>query len=278
MTQRSAEQAMAAGSASTQHDWQTSVLGPLTAWPHCLRLSVDIVLNAPGPMLLAWGEQPVVVFNEAYAGLAGVRAPGGDVPATLPAPLAACALALDRARQGEPVRVTAQPLGFPGPAGEAKLAYDVHMTPVRDEHNQVAGVLCALGPCLASAAEPDAAPHALHVLVVEDNLDSQYLVCEMLKAFGHDAQGVADGEAALDLLRASHYDVLFSDVSLPGISGIELARQALGLQDGLRVVFASGFGEGLLQQLDFPYLSLQKPYEMEQLQGALDTIVQQQQR
>lgn len=270
---------MATGSASQQHDWdwQTSALGPRTAWPQCLRLSVDILLNAPGPMLLAWGKQPVVVFNEAYAGIAGGRVPGGNVPVTMPAPLAACAQALDRARQGEPVRVAAQPLSFYGPAGEAKLACDVHLTPVRDEYGQVAGVLCALG-ALAPAAEPGVPPRALHVLVVEDNLDSQYLVCEMLKAFGHDAQGVADGEAALGLLRATHYDVLFSDVSLPGISGIELARQALGLQDGLRVIFASGYGDALLQQLDFPYLSLQKPYEMEQLQGALDTIVRQQQR
>jgi two-component SAPR family response regulator len=97
----------------------------------------------------------------------------------------------------------------------------------------------------------------------------------MLKAFGHHADGVGDGEAALGMLGAASYDVLFSDVSLPGMSGVELARQALVLQPSMHVIFASGYGDALLRHLPFPFVSLQKPYEMEQLQATLDALARQ---
>ncbi|UUZ54874.1 response regulator [Massilia sp. H-1] len=127
----------------------------------------------------------------------------------------------------------------------------------------------------AQCSRPRRRRHAasgLRVLVVEDNLDSQYLVCEMLKAFGHEAHGIAHAEGALGLLAQARYDVLFSDVSLPGISGVELARQALGHAPGMHVIFASGYGESLLRHVEFPFQSLQKPYEIEQLQAALAAI------
>jgi CheY-like chemotaxis protein len=107
---------------------------------------------------------------------------------------------------------------------------------------------------------------ALRILVVEDNLDSQYLVCEMLRAFGHEADGVGHPNDALALLAANRYDVLFTDVSLPGMSGVDLARQAVAAAPAMQVIFASGYGDTLLRHVEFPYLSLQKPYELDQLQ------------
>jgi hypothetical protein len=56
------------------------------------------------------------------------------------------------------------------------------------------------------------------------------------------------------------------------MSGLELARLALLADPQLKVIFASGYGDSLLRQVEFPYLSLQKPYEIEQLQQALADI------
>jgi len=66
--------------------------------------------------------------------------------------------------------------------------------------------------------------------------------------------------------------VLFTDVSLPGMSGVDLAREAMRLYPHLKVIFASGYGDMLLKHLDFPYQSLQKPYELDQLQNALNQV------
>ena len=151
--------------------------------------------------------------------------------------------------------------------------YDLHFTPLQQD-GAVAGVLCMLAPATAAEASAAAAEETgpLNVLVVEDNLDSQYLVCEMLKAFGYEADGVAHPDDALARLAAGRYHVLFTDVSLPGMSGVDLAREAMRLYPHLKVIFASGYGDMLLKHLDFPYQSLQKPYELDQLQNALNQV------
>ena len=97
----------------------------------------------------------------------------------------------------------------------------------------------------------------------------------MLRAFGHEADGVAHPDDALAHLARQRYDLLFSDVSLPGMSGVDLARQAIQAAPAMRVIFASGYGDTMLRHLDFPYLSLQKPYELDQLQDALAKVEQQ---
>jgi CheY-like chemotaxis protein len=270
MTQGFMLEAGQQAASAASFDWSQTRLGARARWPHALRVAVDIVLDAPLPMLLVWGGERIVVFNQAYAALAGpahARPPGASVPPIWPAPLAAGRDAFERALAGEAAQQPRQRLALVREHGLEPLEYDLSFTPVRDQHQQVRGVLCALEP---SRPAPD--PGRLRILVVEDNLDSQYLVCEMLKAFGHQADGVAHGEEALAMLGQAHYQVLFSDVSLPGISGVELARQALAAQPGLHVIFASGYGEALLRHVDFGYISLQKPYDIEQLQAALASI------
>lgn len=258
---------------SSSFDWSASRLGDAASWPQPLRLSADLLFNMPVPMLLVWGRDMTVLFNTAYAELAGPvygKVPGGSVPPVMPPPLAAAGEELGRAWQGEAAVAAARSIGF---AGDAASAYDIHFTPVRGASGTVEGVMCAL-----AVAEPaldmqgDAAGGPLRILVVEDNLDSQYLVCEMLRAFGHEADGVGHPNDALERLAANRYDVLFTDVSLPGMSGVDLARRAVADTPAMRVIFASGYGDTLLRHLDFPYLSLQKPYELDQLQQALDQV------
>jgi CheY-like chemotaxis protein len=120
--------------------------------------------------------------------------------------------------------------------------------------------------------EPQAAiEHAasLRVLVVEDNQDSLQMVCELVGMLGHTVSGVGDGEAAWDLLQSQDFDVLFTDVSLPGMSGIELARQVHASKP-LRIIFSTGYGKEALEHLEFAATCLRKPYDLMDLQGALD--------
>ncbi|UTY60785.1 response regulator [Massilia sp. erpn] len=115
-------------------------------------------------------------------------------------------------------------------------------------------------------------PHhgSLRVLVVEDNPDSLEMVCELVGMLGHTVTGVGDGEQAWTLLEEQGFDILFTDVSLPGISGIELARRALRGGCARRIIFSTGYGKDAVEQLDFSASLLRKPYDLADLQAALD--------
>jgi CheY-like chemotaxis protein len=259
---------LAAGSMSDaiDFDWASSALGPRDGWTPGLRVAVDIVLAAPAPLLLLWGSSQVLVFNQAYAAMSGARnMPGAQVPPLLPSPLSEHADSVAAAWQGQVQLRLGQALPF------AAGRFDLRFTPLYQAADTVCGVLCAIAPP-AAPPSPEAGA-SLSILVVEDNVDAQYLVCEMLKAFGHEADGVASAEQALPMLAGARYDVLFTDVSLPGMSGVELARRALAAQPLLHIIFASGYGGALLQHVEFAFVSLQKPYEIEQLQAALDGLI-----
>ena len=259
---------------SSSYDWSASRLGEPQQWPQALRLAADVMFNTPLPMLLVWGRDMTMLFNDAYGALAGPaygRVPGGGVPPVMPPPLAVAGDELRRAWSGEAAYAPDRNLMFAGSAGGSGH-YDLYFTPVRADGESVAGVLCALAPAAPVTEAPAESTGPLRILVVEDNVDSQYLVCEMLRAFGHEADGVGHPNDALARLAAGPYDVLFTDVSLPGMSGVDLARQAVTQAPSMRVIFASGYGDTLLRHVEFPYLSLQKPYELDQLQQALDKV------
>jgi CheY-like chemotaxis protein len=83
------------------------------------------------------------------------------------------------------------------------------------------------------------------ILVVEDDDVVRMLTTEVLEEFGYQVLGAEDGEEALSTLSSdTHIDLLLTDVGLPGMSGPELARQALTLRPELAVLFASGYVQG----------------------------------
>ncbi len=142
---------------------------------------------------------------------------------------------------------------------------------VREAHG--AGGASAAQPLPADPRpEPQEDAGGLRLLVVEDNIDSQQLVCELLETLGHQARGVISGEEALQALEEQGFDVLFTDVNLPGMSGVELAKAALGRFPDLAVIFASGYGTMVARNVGFAAHALPKPYDIDQLQEILDKI------
>lgn len=266
------DQASNSVGALTEMDWSRTDVGQPDSWPLPLRVATDILLNSPLPALVMWGRQQIMLFNRAYATLADLPSPppGGKVPAMQPAAWSWNPAAVEQAWQGAALAFPCQTLQLWRSDGLSEQRFDLYYTPLRDAAGDVAGILCTLAPPSATIAP--ASVGALRLLVVEDNLDAQYLVCEMLRAIGHEVDSVSDGEAALRRLEEAPFDVLFTDVSLPGMSGVDLARQALGRWPDLRVVFASGYSGSLTDQLEFPAEAIQKPYDIEQLQAILDRI------
>ena len=57
------------------HDWSSTPLGPVSDWPQSLKTVVGMMLAAPNPMVLLWGREGVLIYNDGYAQFAGDRHP-----------------------------------------------------------------------------------------------------------------------------------------------------------------------------------------------------------
>ncbi|CBS91422.1 Hybrid sensor histidine kinase (plasmid) [Azospirillum lipoferum 4B] len=111
-----------------------------------------------------------------------------------------------------------------------------------------------------------------HVLVVEDDPIVALTVATALEDAGFTITRAATADEALPLLAAGRFDLLFSDVVMPGtMSGVDLARTVRRLYPGLPVVLATGYSEEVARATGV--MVLPKPYRIEHLVGVLDTVL-----
>jgi two-component system cell cycle sensor histidine kinase/response regulator CckA len=120
----------------------------------------------------------------------------------------------------------------------------------------------------ATQEAPAADARRTTVLVVEDEDAVRRVVVRLLQDAGYDVRYTASPEDALGL-DTSDVELLLSDVVMPGMTGIELARRLTDRQPGLRVVLMSGYprrGDDLSEQLGY----LEKPFTRAQLLSRID--------
>ncbi len=121
------------------------------------------------------------------------------------------------------------------------------------------------------AAEPQSepAPHRRVVLVVEDNHQVRDVAVAMIEDTGLEVLDAACGDDALAILETRpDIDLMLSDVVMPGMNGPELAARALTLRPDLKVLFASGYTAGNLEEVPGLPKNLElvnKPFTREEL-------------
>lgn len=102
------------------------------------------------------------------------------------------------------------------------------------------------------------------VLMVEDNDLVRQFGQELLRSLGYQVLTASDGASALEMLRdQNEIQLLFTDVVMPGMGGPDLARRALALRPGLKVLYASGYTQDSMMhngKLDAGVHLLAKPY------------------
>ena len=108
------------------------------------------------------------------------------------------------------------------------------------------------------------------LLVEDDDLVRRALV-EMLEIEGWFVMGVATATAALEALRRETvpFDVLVTDLSLPGMAGQELARQVKIEYPGLKIILVSGY-DSIQQGLEANLNVLVKPFTIAELEAVID--------
>jgi nitrogen-specific signal transduction histidine kinase/ActR/RegA family two-component response regulator len=129
-----------------------------------------------------------------------------------------------------------------------------------------------------AAADPAPAPHTdltsgqgHRILVVEDNPDVGRFSTELLEDLGHWTEWVRSADQALAALSENEFafDLVFSDVIMPGMNGVELGNVIRERYPGLPVVLTSGYSSVLAENAHRGFELIQKPYSVEALSRTL---------
>ncbi|MBZ5576644.1 MAG: response regulator [Acidobacteriia bacterium] len=110
------------------------------------------------------------------------------------------------------------------------------------------------------------------ILVVEDHAGIRAMAVRTLRARGYEVLDAHDGRHALEVAAAcnSSIDLLVTDMEMPYMGGLDLARELAELRPGLRVLFVSGNRQiELPAQVHF----LQKPYTPATLAAAVRDVL-----
>jgi CheY-like chemotaxis protein len=108
------------------------------------------------------------------------------------------------------------------------------------------------------------------VLVVEDNVEVGRFSTQLLQDLGYATTWAANANEALQLLSGRDgFDVVLSDVVMPGMSGVELGHEIRRRYPGLPVVLTSGYSHVLAEEGRHGFELIKKPYAAEELSRVL---------
>ncbi|AKQ41927.1 response regulator receiver domain protein (CheY-like) [Aurantiacibacter atlanticus] len=107
----------------------------------------------------------------------------------------------------------------------------------------------------------------IHILLAEDDTAMRTYLKRALENAGFSVMAVGSGLDAMPLLETEIYDLLLSDIVMPGMDGIELAQRCNELSPSTKVMFITGFAAVALRaNREAPHAKmLSKPFHLKDL-------------
>ena len=128
-------------------------------------------------------------------------------------------------------------------------------------------------PTPSPTPTPSSPPRALHALLVEDNAELQEQMNWFLAEESVQVTTCGSAEAALEELARTRFDLIVTDISLPAMSGVDLARSVLAHTPTAWIIFSTGYDMGAgLAALGTNVRLLLKPFEPDDLTRLLDEV------
>lgn len=115
------------------------------------------------------------------------------------------------------------------------------------------------------------------ILVVDDEAFFQELFREVLSSAGHATRVASSADEALQLLAKDHFDLLVTDIVMPGMTGRELAEALTAERPGIRVLYMSGYTEHPVLRLpgfDSAAPFIKKPFTKATLTAKVRDVLQ----
>jgi PAS domain S-box-containing protein len=126
------------------YDWASTSLGPIERWPAPLRTHVQTILLSQIPMVVIWGREGVVVYNQGYAAICGPRHPGalgGQVQAIWPEARAFNTNVLENGLAGNSLSFHRQELELWRLGRPERVWMDLEYAPILGDDGEPAGIL-----------------------------------------------------------------------------------------------------------------------------------------
>lgn len=129
------------------HPWNATPLGPIETWPSSLKTTTALLIAAPIPIALLWGPQGVMIYNDAYAAVAGGRHPallGSKVLEGWPEVAAFNAHVMKVGLAGRSLSYRSQPLTLHRHGRPEQVWMDLDYWPVPGDDGRPAGVIATV--------------------------------------------------------------------------------------------------------------------------------------
>ncbi len=118
-------------------------------------------------------------------------------------------------------------------------------------------------------------PTPLKILYVEDNALVREVTAELLAGDSRQIVACSSAEEALELFRENAFDLVITDVSLPVMSGIDLARAILALRPHMSIIIASGYSLDFgLENLGANVRAVIKPFEPSEIEALIGDLTE----
>ena len=114
------------------------------------------------------------------------------------------------------------------------------------------------------------------ILLAEDDESLRRFLAAALEKAGHTVKAFGDGAEAFDCLQDFRFDILLSDIVMPGLDGIELAKRAADLDPALKIMFITGFAAVALHPAsEAPKNAkvLSKPFHLREIVAEVERMI-----
>jgi len=114
------------------------------------------------------------------------------------------------------------------------------------------------------------------ILLAEDDDSMRRFLAKALENAGHEVESFGSGEQAHSCLKNDIFDILLTDIVMPEMDGIELARRAAEIDPTMKIMFITGFAAVALNpETDAPKEAkvLSKPFHLRDLVGEVDRLM-----